>query len=220
MRTKLFLCFVIVSILSLTPVAAWADSITIQNASFESTNTLNIGCGTGCAFNTGPIPGWTLTGLGGSFQPNSTFFNLPVPDGTIVGYSNGGSISQTLGVSLVPNSLYTLSVFVGDRLDGVSSGLYSIALMDGATTLCSFSGYGSSINPGTFADKTCSFASGPSVPNGKLSIVLASGGIQADFDNVSLTATPEPSSQVLVGAGLLFVALLFLGLKDKHASVS
>src|ERR1700756_4819342 len=68
---------------------AFANSIPIVNASFETTNPLGTPCGTGCAFNVGPIPGWTITGgIAGSWQPSSAYFSAPVPDGSIVAFSN------------------------------------------------------------------------------------------------------------------------------------
>ena len=218
MKPNLFLLCAFVGGLALMSDVACADSISIQNPSFEITNPLNQSCaGTGCAFNGGPIPGWTG---GGSFQPSSVFFNLPLPDGNIVAYTNGGSISQTLGVSLDPNSMYTLSVFVGDRLDHRNAD-FSIALLAGSTTLCSFSASNASITPGSFADETCTFQSGSTLPTGDLSIALSATGTQGDFDNVSLTevstvSTPEPSSLALLATGFLCVGLLFALLNRKQ----
>jgi hypothetical protein len=221
MRIKLLVVScALVGCLVLFSGAAWADGIAIQNASFETTNPLIASClGAGCAYNFGPIPGWTLTGSGGSWQPSSVYLNLPLPDGNIVAYSNGGSISQTLGVSLLPDSTYTLSVFVGDRLDNRTTS-YSLSLLAGSTTLCTFGGMNAAITPGTFADETCSYQSGASMPSGDLSIVLKSGGTQIDFDNVSLdvasVAVPEPSSMALLAAGLLCAALLSGYLKARQ----
>src|SRR5437588_834935 len=80
---------------------ASANSIPIQNFSFETTNPLSMPCGTGCAFNNGPIPGWTISGgQAGTWQPSSAYFSAPVPDGTLIAYSNGGTISQILTTSL------------------------------------------------------------------------------------------------------------------------
>jgi hypothetical protein len=214
-KLKLLLLCLALAVAGLSSLPLYADStISIQNASFENYNAFTVtNCGTGCGYNLGPIPDWT--GTGGSWQPGSAQFNFPLPDGNVLAYTNGGSISQDLGISLLPNSVYTLSVFVGDRLDGYSTGPYSIALDAGGTTLASLSGSGSDITSGTFADEILIFSTGQNVVSGDLSIVLASGGVQADFDDVSLTvgqnaAVPEPMSLILLVAGVAFVGLFSL----------
>jgi len=184
--------------------AAWADGVPVANGSFQTANTLNVSCGSGCAYNAGPIPDWTVTGTGGSFQPSSTYFNLPLPEGSIVAYSDGGTISQILGATVQPDSTYTLSVYVGDRLDGYVTN-YSIALDDGSTTLCSSpTASNGAITPGTFADVTLTCSTGATVTPGDLAIVLTSGGQQIDFDGVALNvvSTPEPASYLLLCIGL------------------
>ncbi len=177
-----------------------------------------------CLFNFGPIPGWAITGgETGSFQPSSTYFNLPLPDGNIVAFTNGGSISQTLtGISLLPNSIYTLSVDVGHRLDGLVT-TYSISLDDGSSVFCTTGASSNgSIAAGTFADVILTCTTGASVPSGILGIVLTGNGTQVDFDNVRLNVVPnsdppasdpvpEPSSLVLMLTGIGFVGLLFVG---------
>ena len=203
---------------------AWGDSVPIQNASFESTNPLLSPCpaivaGQTCAYNGGiGIPGWSTTGPTGSFEPNSFYLNLPLPDGSIVAYTNGGSISQTLtGISLLPNSTYTLSVDVGHRLDGLVT-TYSISLDAGSSALCATDGSNGSIAAGTFADVILTCTTGASVPSGFLGIVLTGTGTQVDFDNVHLNVSdppasvpvPEPSALVLMLTGLGVVGLLFV----------
>jgi len=204
---------------------AWGDSVSIQNPSFESFNTLDQsgGCNTGstACFNNGPIPGWsTIAGGFGSFAPNSTFFSLPLPDGSIVAFTNGGTLSQTLaGISLLPNVLYTLSVDVGRRLD-VNGANYSLSLRDGSFFCTSGSQSIDLITAGTFQDITLTCATGATVPGGFLGIELTGDGRQIDFDNVRLdvvsTPTPEPSVLVLMLTTLGVVGLLFARSRRNH----
>jgi hypothetical protein len=199
---------------------AWGDSVSIQNPSFEITNPLDQPCtGSTACFNAGPIPGWSSPAGGfGSFAPTSSFFSLPLPDGSIVAYTNGGGpLSQTLaGISLLPNSVYTLSVDVGRRFDVIAAN-YSLNLLDGSSVFCtSGSNSNGSITAGTFADITLTCATGATVPGGFLGIELTGDGRQIDFDNVRLdvtastVATPEPSALALTFVGLLVSGLFFV----------
>ena len=200
---------------------AMADSLTLQNASFEDTNALSISCGAACAYNDGPIPGWTVSGAeGGSWMFNSSYYSVAPPDGSIVAYSNGGTISQSLaGVSLQPNSIYTLSVFVGDRLDSDFT-RYSLSLTAGTTVLGTFSDWNYLIPMGTFQQEFLTYTTGNSVAAGDLGVSLTSAGPQSDFDDVQLTLvpldpafqaetadTPEPATFLMLGAGLLCLLL-------------
>jgi hypothetical protein len=135
-RPKLGAIFVLALRFVVSAGAARADRVPVANGSFQTANALNVSCGIGCAYNGSPIPDWTVTRSGGSFQPSTTFFNLPLPNGSIVAYGNGGTISQILGLTVQPDSTYTLSVYGGDKLDGLVTN-YSIALDDGSTALCS-----------------------------------------------------------------------------------
>jgi len=212
----------------LLTTGVWADSVPIVNASFETTNTLSPNCnGLGCAFNFA-IPDWTPSFNGilndpnaavGSFRPGSNlnYFTSPLPNGIIVAFINSGAISQTLGVSVLPNATYTLSVDVGRRVD-VSGVNYSLNLYDGSISdvLCSTgSNSNSSIAAGTFKDVTLTCTTGSSVPVGLLGIELTGNGRQVNFDNVQLNvtnavSTPEPSALALTFVGLFVGGLLFL----------
>ena len=209
---------------------AWGDSVSIQNPSFEVTNTLDQPCtGSTACFNAGPIPGWSSPAGGfGSFAPTSTFFSLPLSDGSIVAYTNGGgTLSQTLaGISLLPNSVYTLSVEVGRRFDVIGAN-YSLNLLDGSNVFCtSGSNSNGSITAGTFTDITLTCATGATVPGGFLGIELTGNGRQIDFDNVQLdvttstVSTPEPSALALTFVGLLASGLFFVLSRRRHYLLS
>jgi len=210
----LFICFALVN------SSAWADSVTVQNASFETTGALTPNdCGIGCSINAGPVPGWVKAGTeAGSWQPGTSgiFFNAnAVPNGITIAYVVDASLSQDLLVGLQSDENYTLTVDVGDRTDGFLSGDYTIAMVVDGVTMCSFSGDNADITPGTFAAETCSFTAPATVPVGDLSVVLSDFAGEATFDNV-MVSTPEPNSIALLGVGLMFVALLGVYYKRKQ----
>jgi hypothetical protein len=162
----------------------------------------------------------------GSFEPcglqpcgaasNSLYFNSALPNGNIIAFINNGAISQTLGVSVLPNATYTLPVDVGRRND--SAGVnYSLNLYDGSVSdvFCTTgSNSNSSIAGGTFSDITVTCTTGSSVPAGLLGIELTGNGRQVNFDNVQLSvstvSTPEPGALALTFVGLLLGGLLFV----------
>ena len=224
LRIGVVCAFILAGALAAGPLKA--DSIAIQNASFETTNALTGACGAGCGYNYGPIPDWTINGTAGSFQPNSTYFTS-VPNGKTVAFiSNmGGTISQTLTVSLLPDTTYTLSVDVGHR--PLETAGFSISLDAGSTNLNTITGSNSTITPGTFANETLTYTTGSTVLPGDLTIILGSGGFQSNFDNVRLTTNspsgsvpvPEPSGLLLLCMGLFSLAL-FLGFSGRKSQLN
>ena len=191
------------------PTAALADSVV--NPSFETlpSSGLPNGCGVGCSYSVGAIPGWTSTGSSfGQFQPgtqdgNFTFFNsLPAGAGITSAYSSGGTISQTTVGTVIAGVLYTFSVDLGRRNDG---GFASSAdLVVNGTVVATASG--TAPTPGHWSTFTASFTGTAAEAGHPITIQLISSGFQGNFDNVQLTGQlTEPSALegLLLGTGLL-----------------
>lgn len=207
-KKKLIRTFVVPSALILGGVgSAWAVPITVLNPSFESPFSGVISCGLNCSYNVGAVPNWTTTGNTGVFHPSALYLNLPLPNGVQTGYSNGGTLSQTLAATLQANTVYTLTVDVGRRLDQAFPGA-SITLLAGITVLGTTAALVPT--PGNFLPVGVTYTSLVSDPliGQNLRIVLTSNGVQINFDNVRLdavpvfTPVPEPSSWALLLPGL------------------
>jgi len=218
----------------LVPSAAKADSL-ITNPDFAPGPTESGSCGGGCTYNTGPIPDWTATSGTeyGTFDPTSAQFASMPSGASTAGFINGnntpgqpGTLTQDVtaleGVALSPDTVYTLSVYVGDRGDYNDFTTYDFGLEAGSTLLASsgwLSNGPSSIAQGTFGLETVTFSTNSTVDPGDLTVFLSANGLQGDFTDVSLTATPtpEPSSLILLLIGLAGMGLAWKRYGSKSA---
>ncbi|HEV8377329.1 MAG TPA: hypothetical protein VGP99_00650, partial [Tepidisphaeraceae bacterium] len=138
------------------------------------------------------------------------------------GEGGGATVRNDLGITIQANTLYTLTIALGNPLDvdpgTVVLDLYGDIIHVGSTTVPS-----TSITEGTFTD--FSVSAGPFAPNNlavgkpltmKLTMTVATSPQQwLDFDNVRLTtAVPEPACTVM------FIASLALTLGRARRSSS
>jgi hypothetical protein len=157
--------------------------ITIQNPSFE------VGGGAALnpsGWNYGPVPNWKFTGPG----PSGLVFDSQAPDGTTAVWSNGGSFSQDLGNAPLPNTTYTMQLFVANRYPMPPTPRYTLTLLAGTTQLCTTSAANPTVPDFIFQAATLVCKTPSSVPAGNLIISFGSDSSQLWFDKVTLTSTP------------------------------
>ena len=184
----------------------WAADVLIVNGGFEQAVPP---CGVGSFCDTSAVPGWTGTGATGTWRVSTRNFPAGVPEGVNAGYIGyfgmSGSLVQTLGATLQPNTTYTLIYSVGARLDAIAFGGYSVELLAGSTSLASSSS--PTPSTGTFVTGRVVYSSttaNASLLGQTLGIRLTGQtGTQESFDKISLDATPTSvttsASQIAVG---------------------
>jgi len=207
-KQKLF-SFIVVG--ALAAVSAFAGTIVVSNASFENLplGGLPNGCGAGCSYSSGgiPIPGWTSSdSTPGQFQPGSSsgnfiFFNS-VPDGITTAYSNGGTISQVVAPTVQVGVTYTLQVDVGARNDLPFNSFVDL-LINGNL----ISAVGVTPTAGNWSTYTATYTGLAADVGQAITIQLATGGAQGNYDNVRLSddlngAAPEPATAAVFTLGL------------------
>ena len=180
----------LLSILAGSRAAAYAADIPIVNPSFEAPPLAN------GSYTTAPPTGWVVANGGTNlavWNPGITpypniYYNVAPPEGKQVialgGGFSPGEIQQDLGVTLQPNTTYTLSYYVGARLDTPISSYDVRVFASGVSVLADHLG---SPDPGGWVYRSASFHTGPT----------ASGQLVLDV----LVAGPSPSCDFVRAGG-------------------
>jgi hypothetical protein len=167
----------------------------VAQTSVAITNTIfvddQINCGPGQSCSEGNVSGWICGPQTGIAVFTKTQYPSAGAAGLYAAYlgdtSGSGSIFQTMGITVQPNTTYTLKVEVGARADYPFTG-YEAALLAGGTVLAK----GSSATPvgGKFVIETIVYSSGAAPPQAgqPLQIFIKSTGFgQVNVDAVTLT---------------------------------
>ena len=221
--------FRVLATLAFAAAPAFASPIFVNNFSFETYPVLDgVGCPSPCAYDTGAIPGWPATAgittntISGQIQPGGLAGTIPdalfntLSDGVTSAYSNGPTLSQQVGATVGVGTVYTLLVDIGQRMDS-GSGSYggSADLLIGATAgnggaHTTILAAGTAPDLGKWSTFTLMYLGTAADAGATITIELKNslgvvGNVthQGNFDNVQLSAVPEPASFLLIGSALL-----------------
>ena len=183
------------ALLLASAASSQAVAIIVQNQSFESPGG-----------NNGDYPAAT-SWVGSTFTEVSTAVGLN--GGHLDRYNgqNGGTAgSQNLGVGFLANTVYTLTILIGNRTSDSSNptGTARFGLTAGGTEQGTFTEVTNAQVAGqTFQDFNYTFTTGAVAPTGDVGITLGASGGRGLFDNVRLDASaiPEPSTALCAMIG-------------------
>ncbi len=198
--------------IALTVLAAPVSAvpITVVNNSFELPAQADGG------FTNGVVAGWVAFGATGVFNPTVGQLSQGPTDGLQVGYSNnvGLALTQDLTATLMANTLYTLMVDIQSRTDGSPNQSTTLQLRTAADAILASATFGP-LAGGLNQVLTATFAAGAFDPNiGQfLKIALIAGGVQSDWDNVRLDASPQGTGSVPEPGTLLLLGSALIGLR-------
>lgn len=152
-----------------------------------------------------PTP-WQVAGRAGPSRLASLPFPGGAPDGLQVAFAGDdvspGTLTQIIPAFLTAGVTYNMSGFIGSRADYTGGGAIELQTTSGVTLARG----GASPPPGTFSLVAFSFTPPPDYPRlgQQLRVVLMrTDGHQANFDDIRLTAVPEPASMLFAQIGLL-----------------
>lgn len=141
-------------------------------------------------YNSSGGPGWSVTGVAGIWNPDSSGFVGGAPEGLNAGWADSGSLRQSLSATLNASRQYVLSARVGNPLAyGSETGnTYRIELRAGGVLLDVQAGNAPGL--GQWQPHSLTYDSGPSPAQEgqQLEIrLIANGSAEVNFDDVILT---------------------------------
>jgi hypothetical protein len=178
-----------------------ATPITVTNFSFEDPQTTFFlgGAPSGWTFSGGSVgiirPIGAFNGGAGNFMDPSQFPGQGAPNQNQVAYILTGTLSQDTGTAAVAGQEYTLDLWAGHQNNSGSSTAIVVNLLEGSTTFATFSG---DVPVDTYMPVSIT---GTAAGLGNLTIELQSPSGQNLFDDIRLTAVPEPAGVALFGLG-------------------
>ena len=198
---------------------AHATSVTVVNPGFEDPAVASE------PYWLSSAPGWTIAGAAGTFNPVAGELT-PVSQ---VAWSNGeagsGTLTQApLSAQVTADTRYTLTVDIGWRMDVPPlfppfPG-FTVELLAGTSVLASQPSM-QAPTPGQFLLYTLVYDVLPGNPliGEALGIRLGANGVQVNFDNVALDASPVPlpAPLVLLGSAIGLATSLFGRRRQKAA---
>jgi hypothetical protein len=205
---------------------ASAGVITVNDANFQTTPAGGYPFPYfGNAFSEAPIPGWTnlqTPGVSGqNIIVNSVEYNSIPNGGDVFGYTNGATISQTVGATVQVGDVYTLALYFGQRNDIVTDETADL-LVNGVQYFVTGTAPpvgGWSLFTGTYTGLALDAGDAITIQLNNVA------GHQGDFDDVSLndsgvvgsnggTSTPEPG---YAGVTLACLGSLTLAARMRRA---
>ena len=193
--------------------------IHVNNPSFETlpSGGLTDTCpGHNCEFSRGDIPGWTVPPGSidtGQLRPSTSgmghlFETFAPHNGEVSAFSNGPTISQEVGPTVAEGVPYTLTVDLGRRNDTPFEASADLLLSGNGLSPVTILATGKTPVHGHWSTFTATFVGDSTTVGDNITIQLKSGGVQGNFDSVTLTTVPEPGTLLLFGSGLLLFGII------------
>ena len=195
-----------------------ATIIPLSNTDFENPVIMMVGNTSG----PNNVPSWTVTNTSGSPTIQHVTTTTEFPGGAVspnnaLRLQGGGEVRQEVSFSITPNSLYSLSLYVGNPSNSPPAGVFLIDILVNGSPVASatINGLGEfAALDGQFQLYTTSFIAGVNGPSSSttIGVRLAVNSVPFSpftgpvyFDNIELREIlPEPGTWALMAVASVF----------------